>query len=96
MKGDSYGKQLVNDNLQWIIELITPAIVAINKEPDKSVIHFPIIDSENTLKQYINQFIPEPFVIDELIKFSSENEKETDKQRATQSLLKTRAFSERT
>ncbi|KAB7672557.1 sacsin N-terminal ATP-binding-like domain-containing protein [Bacillus sp. B1-b2] len=66
-------RRLVNDNLQWIIELITPAIVAINKEPDKSVLHFPIIDSENTLKQYISQFIPEPVVIDELIKFAKES-----------------------
>lgn len=54
-------------------ELITPAIVAINGEHDKNVLHFPIIDSENTLNQYIIRFIPESVVLDNLIRFSKES-----------------------
>lgn len=67
-------KRLVNDNLQWVIELITPAIIALKDDHDINVINFPIIDSEITLKQHFSKFIPDPLALDELIRFSKESQ----------------------
>ncbi|MEK4485121.1 DUF3883 domain-containing protein [Psychrobacillus sp. FSL H8-0484] len=69
-------KRVVNEDLQWIIEMLLPTTVVLAEDKSatlEAVMNFPLIDSEANLEDYVSKYLSAGVVVSEIVRMAKES-----------------------